>query len=386
MGERDNEMPGSGEGVASGGRRAVTVGSATVDIITVIADRDIERVSMTNANASFLLLEQGRKLDAESITIHPGGGAVNCGVGLARLGFSVAPMVKLGEDLNGEQILERFAEEGLSTANVRRSGALNSGITVMVSSHERNATIFTFRGTNTLITEEDVPAAMFAGADLVHVSGLSNRSADQFPHVVAAAHGAGAFVSANPGIRQLTSRREAFFGALADLDLLSLNRVEAEALVPALVAQFDEPETARLPEDAPDLMRRGLRGAGFDMPLEGFFAALHTLGVGHIAVTDGASGAYLSQAAHLPQAGGVCFCPPLDVEPAGTAGAGDAFASTLAGALVSARSPGDALALATVNAASVVEHVDTQSGLMTAAAMEARLQVAPVGFAARQIL
>lgn len=384
MGMRESEVPGSGDaatvGAAPGGRRAVTVGSATVDIITVIADRDIERVSMTNANASFLLLEQGRKLDAQSITIHPGGGAVNCGVGLARLGFSVAPMVKLGEDLNGEQILERFAEEGLSTANVRRSGALNSGITVMVSSHERNATIFTFRGTNTLITEEDVPAAMFAGADLVHVSGLSNRSADQFPHVVAAAHGAGAFVSANPGIRQLTSRREAFFGALADLDLLSLNRVEAEALVPALVAQFDDPETVQLPEDAPDLMRRGLRGAGFDMPLEGFFAALHTLGVGHVSVTDGASGAYLSQA------GGVCFCPPLKVEPAGTAGAGDAFASTLAGALVAARSPGDALALATVNAASVVEHVDTQSGLMTAAAMEARLQAAPVGFAARQIL
>lgn len=365
---------------ARNGRRAVTVGSATVDIITVIADRDIERVSMTNANASFLLLEQGRKLDAVSITIHPGGGAVNGGVCLARLGFSVAPMVKLGEDLNADQILERFAEEGLSTDNIRRSDALESGITVMVSSHERNATIFTFRGTNTLITEEDVPAGMFAGADLVHVSGLSNRSADQFPHVVASARGAGAFVSANPGIRQLTSRREAFFGALANLDLLSLNRVEAEALVPALVAQFDDPAPARLPEDAPDLIRRGLRGAGFDMPLEAFFAALHTLGVANVAVTDGASGAYLSQR------GGVCFCPPLEVQPAGTAGAGDAFASTLAGTLVLGRSPGDALALATVNAASVVEHVDTQSGLMTAAAMEARLQAAPPGFDARHLL
>ena len=56
----DNETP---------RKTAVTVGSATVDIITVIADRDIERVSMTNATASFLLLEEGRKIDAKSITI-----------------------------------------------------------------------------------------------------------------------------------------------------------------------------------------------------------------------------------------------------------------------------------------------------------------------------
>ena len=291
-------------------RRAVTVGSATVDIITVIADRDIERVTMTNVTASFLLLEQGRKMEAESITIHPGGGALNTAVCLSRLGFEVAPIVKVGEDLNAGQILETLETERLSQALVRRSTDLETGITVMISSHDRNATIFTFRGANTSITAEDLPESAFEGADLVHVSGLSNQSADQFAHIVGAARRAGAFVSVNPGIRQLTSRREAFLSVAGDIDLLNINRVEAEALMPALAARAGDAPVPVLPDDAPQLMRRGLSASGFDLSLEGFCAALHERGVRIVSVTDGTDGAYLSMD------GGLFFCPPLEVEPA----------------------------------------------------------------------
>lgn len=339
--------------------RAVTVGSATVDIITVIADRDIERVTMTNVTASFLLLEEGRKIEAESITIHPGGGALNSAVCLARLGYATAPIVKLGTDLNAAKILETFDAEGLARDLVRQSESLDTGITVMVSSHDRNASIFTFRGANTLISREDVPEDAFLGAGLVHVSGLSNTSADQHGHVVGAARRAGAFVSNNPGIRQLTSRREAFFAALADIDLISINRVEAEALMPGLAARLPDEAAPHIPDDAPELMRRGLDGSGFDMSLEGFCAAVGSMGPRYVAVTDGTRGAYLWAR------GALYFCPPLRVDVAGTAGAGDAFAATLAAALVHDEGPDRALAAATANAASVVGHIDTQTGLLT---------------------
>lgn len=362
------------------GRKAVTAGSATVDIITVIADRDIERVTMTNVTASFLLLEQGRKMEAESITIHPGGGAVNTAVCLARLGFSVAPIVKVGEDLNAAQILETFEREGLSQALVRRTDQSGTGITVMVSSHDRNATIFTFRGANTLIVAEDVPESAFSGADFVHVSGLSNQSADQFSHIVGTARRAGAFVSANPGIRQITSRREAILDVMGDIDLLSINRVEAEALMPALAARAGDAPAPTLPDDAPDLMRRGLTGSGFDMSLEGFCAALHARGLGNVAVTDGTEGAYLSAG------GALYYCPPLAVEPAGTAGAGDAFAATLGVGVVGGVGAESALTAAAANAASVVGHVDTQSGLLDPGALERLIADAPADFKARRLL
>ena len=40
---------------------------------------------LSNATTSFLLVEPGRKIEAESITIHVGGGAVNAGERLADL-------------------------------------------------------------------------------------------------------------------------------------------------------------------------------------------------------------------------------------------------------------------------------------------------------------
>lgn len=373
----DDSAPGMGEEPS---RWAVTVGSATVDIITVIPDRDIEQVTMTNVTASFLLLEQGRKIEATSITIHPGGGAVNTAVCLARLGYAVSPIVKLGNDLNATKVLETFEEEHLSSRLVRRSEALGTGITVMVSSHDRNATIFTFRGANTLIEREDVPEQAFAGADLVHVAGLSNQSSEQHAHIVGAAKRAGAFVSANPGIRQLTARRAAFMDALADIDLISINRVEAEALMPGLVINADDKAAEHLPDDAPDLLRRGLDGSGFAMTLEGFCAALSALGPRYVAVTDGTEGAYLWAD------GALYFCPPFQVEPAGTAGAGDAFTATLAAELVAGRDPEASLAAASANAASVVRHVDTQTGLLNHADLAGIIADAPADFKPRRLL
>ncbi|ESR24018.1 carbohydrate kinase family protein [Lutibaculum baratangense] len=357
--------------------RAATVGSATVDIITVVANHDIERVTMSNAFASFLLLEQGRKIEAESIQIHPGGGAVNAGVCLRRLGYEVAPVVKIGRDPNANVIREVLAAHGIDGRNVVVTDKAATGITVMIASHDRNATAFTFRGANTLIEDEDVAAKKFEGLDLVHVSGLSNRSADQFPAVVERAKAGGAFVSANPGIRQLTSRRESFLASLAGIDLLNLNRVEAESLVPALANGGKKPRSPQA--DWPALARRGLVTPGFDMGLAEYCDALHERGVRNVAVTDGTEGAYLSVEGRL------YHMPTVPVVPAGTAGAGDAFVATLGARLAAGADAEDAIADAAVNAASVVERTDTLSGLMEAGALERRRAGLPPDLHARRL-
>ncbi|HAE02725.1 MAG TPA: carbohydrate kinase family protein, partial [Rhodospirillaceae bacterium] len=60
--------------------KAITVGSATVDIIATVASDDIERMTLHNSTTSFLLLEPGRKVDASSVITQTGGGAVNAAV------------------------------------------------------------------------------------------------------------------------------------------------------------------------------------------------------------------------------------------------------------------------------------------------------------------
>jgi sugar/nucleoside kinase (ribokinase family) len=84
-------------------------------------------------------------------------------------------------------------------------------------------------------------------------------------------------------------------------------------------------------------------------------------------VTDGSEGAFAAAGDRL------YYCPVQEAVVAGTAGAGDAFASTFTAYRAGGNSLEDALRAASVNAASVLAHVDTQTGLMPRVALEAAL-------------
>jgi ribokinase len=359
--------------------KALTVGGAMLDTIAIIADDRIERMTMLNADTSFLLLEEGRKTEAVEISNQVGGGAVNAAVAMSRLGFDVAALVKLGKDQRAETVLGHLMREGISTRWALRDGRAPTGASVLISSHDRNAAIFTFRGANTLLDERDLHDDAFA-VDIVYVSSLSNESADTFPGIVRRAKAQGALVAANPRVRQLSSRAEAFRETLAHIDILAINRSEADVLVPGLVARFREGGRS-LPlepgEAPPRLVARGFVGGGHEMSLAAFFDALRRTGPRFAVVTDGRNGAFLGtrEAIH--------FCPAvLEPKVMGTAGAGDAFNATFTASIALGRKPEDALHAAAVNSASVVRHADTQSGLLSqdelAAAVTAHAEQLPV--------
>ncbi len=355
--------------------RALTVGSAMIDIIVLVDSRNVERMTMTNEAASFLLLEQGAKVEAQGISTHCGGGAVNTSVALKRLGAEAAALAKIGADENGDAVAGFLRKEGVDTSLLLKTSELATGQAVMVSSHDRNATIFTHRGANGLIRSEDLPASLFEGRDLVYVSGLSNRSADCFPLVMRHAIASGGFVAANPGIRQITSRTEALLKSVKGLGLLSVNRKEANALVPTIAARYSAAKRRKIKggkEGArPRLLRVGLSFGGFDMGLVEFIGTLLAeTGIRRLVITDGSEGAILADDQ------GLHHCPIVKVEVMGTAGAGDAFSSTLAFMLASGAEPADALRAASINAASVVTHSDTTSGLLDSETLRARVDAA----------
>jgi ribokinase len=349
--------------------KALTIGGAMIDTIAIIESAHIERITMKNADSSFLLLEEGRKTEALEISTHVGGGAINAAVCMARLGLDVAALAKLGKDARAETVLAHLLQEGVSTRWVLRDGRAPTGASVLLSSHDRNAAIFTFRGANTLLEEDELRLEAFAAA-IVYISSLSNASADAFPAAVRRARDQGGFVAANPGVRQLSSRGGAFLECLSHIDSLAINRAEADALVPPLVARFGE--GGRAPpldpgETPPRLLARGFASGGHEMSVMALLSALSQLGPRYVVVTDGRHGAFLGTKEAM------LFCPALETQVAGTAGAGDAFNATFVGWLAIGRAPDEALRAAAINAASVVEYVDTQSGLLTRDEIEARL-------------
>jgi ribokinase len=346
-------------------KKSLHVGSAMIDIICLVAAENIERLTFTNEGKSFLMVEAGRKVPADSITTHVGGGACNTAVGLARRGWQASVLAKTGDDLNASAVREHLEANGIATGHLIAEAGLATGTAVMVASHDRNASIFVHRGANETLAPCDLPKAIFAGLDLVYVAPLSSQSANCFPDLVARAHASGAMVAANPGIRQLTSRTAGFLKSLAHVDLLSVNRVEAEALVPAFAAR-DEGEDAPVPDDAPALLRQGLSFGGFEMGLIRYLAAMRAAGPNWVLVTDGTEGSWLAG----PE--GVFWRPALPVTVQGTAGAGDSYTSTLAAALAEGSEPAEAMLQAAMNSAAVVGALDTTSGLMTPGAMDAR--------------
>lgn len=343
--------------------KAVTIGSATIDVITIVDPERIERMTLVNEDKSYLWLEAGRKIPARSITSHVGGGACNTAVNLARRGWAVETLARTGHDLNGAAVREHLEKAGVSQVRLSESADVATGVSSMIASHDRNATIFVHRGANETLCADDIGAG-FEGVDMVHIAPLSGESADAFPAFAARAKADGAFVSANPGIRQLTGRAQVVFKGLEHIDLISINHVEAEALVPAF-APF-APPPGPIPKDAPPMMKRGLAFGGFEMCVTDFFAALRDKGPKWALITDGARGAYLAGPSEL------VWCPPAPATVLGTAGAGDAFTATLVAALVEGVEPAMALAQASVNASAVIGVVDTTSGLLARPELEAR--------------
>jgi ribokinase len=213
------------------------------------------------------------------------------------------------------------------------------------------------------------------------VSSLSNESADAFPGIVRRAKAQGALVATNPRVRQLSSRGGAFQEALRHIDILAINRSEAEVLVPGLVARFGEggPALQIEPDEAPPrLAARGFIGGGHEMSLVAFFEALRELGPRYVVVTDGRHGAFLG----TPQ--GLMFCPVVErAKVLGTAGAGDAFNATFTAFIGLGRPPQEALQAAAINAASVIGHVDTQTGLLKRDEIDRRLPAAAASLQVR---
>lgn len=347
--------------------RALVAGSVTVDTIAVIGQDDIERITMHNDAASFLLVEQGRKVQAESITPHVGGGAANVAVSMQRQGLDAAVLGLTGADLDAGKIRTCLTAEGVNLAHLGETADAATGSAIHVSAHDHDAAIFVQRGANTLLTPAHLDGVRFADYHLVYAASLSNESAACFPHLLARAKDAGAFVASNPGVRQIVARPGELLDSLRHVDLLAINRDEAAALVPHILRQgvLRSRHVFDAGRNPPRLLLNGLRMAGFSAGLPDVMAALRELGAARVLVTDGSDGAYLACGERLH------YCPSCPADVRGTAGAGDAFTSTVAAQLCAGQPPEQALLAASINAASVVADVDTQTGLLGQATLTA---------------
>jgi len=123
----------------SANKPIVVVGSLNIDLVA--------RASRIPA--------PGQTLLGADFATHPGGKGANQAVAVARLGYPVRMIGRLGGDAFGERLGEHLARSGVDIAGVKTSPG-NSGVAVIVVADTGENSIVVIPGANALLTPQDL--------------------------------------------------------------------------------------------------------------------------------------------------------------------------------------------------------------------------------------
>jgi ribokinase len=125
--------------IVSGQRPIVVVGSINTDLVTVT--KRIPAVGETVTGTDF--------------QIHPGGKGANQAVAVARLGYPVQLIGRLGNDAFGAQLRTHLEKAGVDIAGVATSEGTSGVAVIVVSSKGENSIVVT-PGANAKVTPQDL--------------------------------------------------------------------------------------------------------------------------------------------------------------------------------------------------------------------------------------
>ena len=301
----------------------ITIGSATRDVFLRSKAMELHKEhGIEEACFPF-----GAKIDVEDITLETGGGATNNAVTFARLAkLKTATIASIGNDASGNEVIAALKRDNINTSLIQRLPNIKTGYSVILLSKAAERTILTYRGAASMIDAGKVDWSK-AKAKLFHVSSLGGNL-ELLGKIIAHAKKTGAEVCFNPGGNELRQGKKALAPLFAKLDTVFLNREEAALLTG--IADADLPGIIRA-------MRR--------------FCA-------HAVVTDGSAGAY----AVTPHE--TVFAGIINVKKTNRTGAGDAFNSAYAAAMLRHNDVKTALAVGTANATGVVQHMGAKVGIL----------------------
>ena len=311
-------------------------------------------------NEEYINLPYGSKVRVQEVHECCGGGAQNTAVGLRRLGFKSYPIGQIGKDGHGEKILQNLEKEDVSSENIYEDEQNKTGFSVIINSFEGERTVLYHPGVNTHCTDFDETVLDdCAGFFFNHISAKGEAAENIFlkikRHFLSFPE---KFLAWNPGKEQLRQGALAFADFFPVVDILLLNREEAELftgrkaeksthekLISQKGSHFCPKEQKGFPHYAADY--------------SAIFNVFAAQGVRNVVITDGRKGAQLCDGANIYFCGINENAPRVD-----TLGAGDAFGSGLFYALFSKKQLSSALKYGTMNAASVVSKFGAQTGLL----------------------
>lgn len=318
------------------------------DIVTdaFIKLKDAEVKDCVNHERQELCLSFGDKVAYESVVELPAvGNSANAAVAASRLGLSSALISHVGKDYHGQMCITQLKKENVSTHYLYSHEGIPSNYHyVLWYGVERTI----------LIKHEEYPVqlpTLPVAPKMLYLSSLGDHTEKYHQEI-------SAYITAHPemkvvfqpGTFQMKLGVEKLKDIYTHTYAFFCNLEEAQRIL-----GIQEKEVGVL------------------------IKKLHALGPKLVFITDGIKGAYASDGAEA------WFMPVYPHEPFERTGAGDAFASTVAAALLLGKSVPEALAWGPINSMSVVQYVGAQEGLLSKDALEKYLADAPKDYAPRAL-
>lgn len=324
----------------------VTVGSAVQDIM--FETNQAETLANPKPDPTKLQLigfEYGAKIRSDDVYMLFGGGAANTAVVLAKLGVSVATLLRVGADGTGDAVMKELRRHKVDTNLVQRDSQIPTGLSFLVVETKTNEHVaFAHYGANTHLEISPRTLRRFK-TDWFYVSSLSMRDWSKAMRRLLATK---AKLAWNPGATQLAAPLATLRPLLRRTEILIVNRDEATELALRL-----------------GVVRPSRKQA---QPILMLAHALAATGPRMCVITDGRAGSYACKDGHL------YYQPTAKRKPKDTTGAGDAFGSSFVAAII--KRPHDlplALKIATINATAQVDEIGAQTGLLSWTQIKQRL-------------
>lgn len=298
----------------------ITFGSAIVDFFLQSSEFKLKKA---RGKGRLICQTYEDKIEVGKRKICLGGGGTNTAVSLARKGFKTAAVVRFGRDFLGNFITDQLKQEKVDLNFVAQVDKTTDSSIILIGP-DGGRTILVYRGPTRLeqknINFSELKAKWFYLASLEGNLELAKE-------LINYAEDNEIKVFWNPGKREL-KQKEKLVPLIKQVKVFMVNRQEAEMIIEA------------------------------DLDKKGFWQKIKKLRAGMIIVTDGENGAYIQ----YPQ--GVHYLKAPRLEVIDQTGAGDAFGSGFLAGLLNNQSVKLAFQLAMDNAASVVQQVGAQTGLI----------------------
>jgi len=321
----------------------ITIGTAAKDVFLklpgarIIRDKkELEHLHISIAEA--ICLPFGSKMEVEELISAIGGGAVNAAVTFSRQGFKTAAVFKIGGDFFGKEIISSLKKENIKIFSSEDKKNPTDYSTVIIGQNG-DRTILVHRGASGNLQKKDIPSLKTKWLYIAP----SNIPFSVINSVVSEAKKKGVMVAMNPSRFYLKIGLETLKPLLNKINVIIVNREEASILTG--VSYNDE---------------------------KAIFHKFDELINGVAVMTEGKNGGVVSDCCHIWRYGIFSNEKIIDAT-----GAGDAFGSGFIAGLIKSGEECQknachslnieyAIRLGLANAASVVEKIGAEAGILTA--------------------